>query len=85
LMAGIAAGTGQPRRAAMMLGAEEVQLESMNMVLDSIEQVECDQDTAIVRAQLDEATFEANWAEGRTMTFEQAVAEAVAIGTELKP
>ena len=85
LMAGIAAGTGQPRRAAMMLGAEEVQLESMNMVLDSIEQVECDRDTAIVRAQLDEATFEANWAEGRTMTFEQAVAEAVAIGTELKP
>jgi hypothetical protein len=32
---------------------------------------------AAVRAQMDEETFEAAWAEGRRMTLEQAVAEAL--------
>jgi hypothetical protein len=32
-----------------------------------------EQDLAAVRSALEEATFEAAWAEGRTMSFEQAV------------
>jgi hypothetical protein len=35
---------------------------------------------AIVRAQLDEATFAAAWAAGRTMTLEQAIAYALELG-----
>jgi hypothetical protein len=34
--------------------------------------------TSELRAQLDEATFEAAWAEGQAMTLEQAVAYALA-------
>jgi hypothetical protein len=32
---------------------------------------------AAVRTQLDEASFQAAWAEGRAMTLEQAVGEAL--------
>jgi tetratricopeptide (TPR) repeat protein len=85
LMAGIAAGAGQPRRAAILLGAEEVQLESSGWQLDRQEGVEFERDIASVRAQLDEATFQVAWSEGRRMTLKQAVAEVFAIGLELNP
>jgi hypothetical protein len=83
LMAGIAAGTGQPDRAARLLGAEEKQLESLNMILDYLEQVEFDRDIALLRSQLDEVAFKEAWSDGRSMTLEQAVAETFAIGSEL--
>ncbi len=38
---------------------------------------ELDRITAATRAELDEATFEAAWAEGRAMSLEQAVAYAL--------
>ncbi len=85
LMAGIAAETGQPHRAAILLGAEEGLLESVDMVLDEIEQAEWDRDTASLRAQLDLTILEEAWSEGRKMTLHQAVAEAYAIGSELNP
>jgi hypothetical protein len=37
-----------------------------------------DHDVAAVRAQLDDATFAAAWAEGQAMSLEQAVAYALA-------
>jgi predicted ATPase/DNA-binding SARP family transcriptional activator len=85
IMAGFASAMGQPLRAARLIGAEEVQLKSHNMILDPIEQAECDLDTASVRAQLAEAAFQAAWSEGGNLTLEQAVAEALAIGSELNP
>jgi hypothetical protein len=41
------------------------------------DQFELDRIIASVRAQLDDATFQAAWSEGRAMTLEQAVAEAL--------
>jgi tetratricopeptide (TPR) repeat protein len=38
-----------------------------------------DRTIAAIRAQLDDATFAAAWAEGQKMTLEQAIAEALAI------
>jgi hypothetical protein len=38
---------------------------------------EYDRTVAAVRAQLDEATFAAAWAAGRTMTLDEAIAEAI--------
>ncbi|HET9221620.1 MAG TPA: hypothetical protein VFO07_03915, partial [Roseiflexaceae bacterium] len=38
-----------------------------------------DRTIAAIRAQLDEATFAAAWAEGQQMPLEQAIAEALAI------
>jgi len=85
LMAGTAAGTGQHRRAAILLGAEDAQLETSDWHLDRSEQMEFECDTASVRAQLDEAIFKAAWSEGRKMTLKQAVAEVFAIGSEFNP
>jgi predicted neutral ceramidase superfamily lipid hydrolase len=41
--------------------------------LDPADRREYDRILAAVRAQLDEATFNAAWAEGRKMTLEQAI------------
>jgi len=49
----------------------------MGRIMDPADQVEFDRTLAMVRAQLDEAAFNAAWAEGRKMTLEQAVEYAL--------
>ncbi|HJZ45519.1 MAG TPA: hypothetical protein VKE41_00065 [Roseiflexaceae bacterium] len=44
-----------------------------------VDQVCDDRDIATTRAQLDDATFAAAWAEGRAMTLEQAIAYALEV------
>jgi tetratricopeptide (TPR) repeat protein len=68
---------GQPQRAARLFGAWESALERMGAMPQPADKPEFDRVIAAVRAQLEEATFEAAWAEGRKMTLEQAVAEAL--------
>jgi predicted ATPase/DNA-binding CsgD family transcriptional regulator len=77
VLAGAIGVTGQPERAAHLLGAWEAVLEKLGAFLLSADKPEYDRNIAAVRAQLDEATFESAWAEGRQMTLEQAVAEAL--------
>ncbi|MBZ0289249.1 MAG: hypothetical protein K8I30_16640, partial [Anaerolineae bacterium] len=78
---GSIAALGQPQRAARLLGASsaalEVALEGMGTFHKPADQPEIDRIITAVRAQLDAAAFEAAWAEGRHMTLEQAVAEAL--------
>jgi non-specific serine/threonine protein kinase len=76
-LAGSFAATGQPQRAALLLGASAARLEQMGNLLQPTVKPNVDRTIADVRAQLDPATFEAAWDEGRTMTLEQAVAEAL--------
>jgi non-specific serine/threonine protein kinase len=76
LAASIAA-LGQPQRAARLLGASESALESMGALHQPQGKLVVDRSIAAVRAQLDEATFEAAWAVGRKMTLEQAVADTL--------
>jgi predicted ATPase/class 3 adenylate cyclase len=66
---------GRPVRAARLWGAAEALREQMGMSLSHYEVAAFgyEQDLAAVRSALEEATFEAAWAEGRTMSFEQAV------------
>jgi hypothetical protein len=45
---------------------------------DFVDQIQHDRNVAAVRAQLDEATFAAAWAEGRAMTLEQTIVYALA-------
>ena len=47
------------------------------MVMFPVDRVKYDQILAAVRAQLDEATFNAAWEEGRKMTLEQAIEYAL--------
>jgi predicted ATPase/DNA-binding CsgD family transcriptional regulator len=76
-LAGIIGIMGEPERAARLLGAYEAVMERMGAVAQPTNVPENDRSIAVVRAQLDEATFDSAWAAGRSMTLEQAAALAL--------
>jgi predicted ATPase/DNA-binding CsgD family transcriptional regulator len=80
ILAGPVAAQGYLKKAARLLGASEGLLEKMGLVAQAADQVEIERYEAAVREQLDEATFEAAWSEGRAMSLEEAV--AYALGSE---
>jgi tetratricopeptide (TPR) repeat protein len=83
--AGLAAAQGHQRadaedagrRAARIFGAAEALREKLGAPLLPIYHDHYQRGVAATRAHLDEATFAAAWAEGRAMTLEQAIAEAL--------
>jgi predicted ATPase/DNA-binding SARP family transcriptional activator len=70
---------GRPVRAARLWGAAEALREQMGMSLSKFDLAASgyEQDLAAVRSTLDEASFDAVWAEGRATSFEQAVEYAL--------
>jgi predicted ATPase len=76
-MAGVAAARGQPERAARLFGAAEAQREAYGPSLAPAYHAAYEHDVAAARAQLDEVTFAAAWEQGRKLTLEQAIAEAL--------
>jgi tetratricopeptide (TPR) repeat protein len=70
---------GRPIRAARLLGAAQTLFGPRFVPSVGITGLLVDEerDVANVRAQLDEATFAAAWAEGQALTLEQAIAEAL--------
>jgi len=74
----VAAAQDQPERAARLLGALEAQAAATGEHFWPDERAEFDRAVAATCTQLDEATFAAAWAAGRALTFEQAIAEALA-------
>jgi len=78
-LAGVAGAEGQPERAAQMFGAVEALREVSRTYVTHPDQIEYDRNVAAVRAQLDEATFIRAWAEGRALTIEEAVDDALAV------
>ncbi len=77
IFAGAIGALGQPRQAARLLGASESALERLGALHQPNDKREIDGIIAAVRAQLDEATFQAARAEGRELRLEQAVAQAL--------
>lgn len=75
--AALSAAQGQAKHAAILFGAAEAMREHIHIVLLPIEKTEVDKNVAVARMQLDEAAFNAAWAEGRTMTMEQAIVHAL--------
>jgi non-specific serine/threonine protein kinase len=80
--AGVAGVAGKHKQAARLFGAVEAACETSGTKIDHAQidrpdQMEYDRIIARVRAQLDEATFNAAWAEGRAMTLEQAIEYAL--------
>jgi hypothetical protein len=65
---------GDYRKAARLFGAAEALRQAIGAPVPFVERADYDRNTAAVRAQLDEATFNAAWVEGRAMTMEQAIA-----------
>jgi predicted ATPase/DNA-binding CsgD family transcriptional regulator len=76
-LAGPLSALGQSVRAARLLGAAEAALERLGAFYQQQEKPWIDRTIANVRAQLGETTFAAAWAEGRALTLEQAVTEAL--------
>lgn len=68
---------GQPRQAARLLGASKRALESMGAFHQLNDKPEVDGMLVAVRMRLDEGAFQAALAEGRALTLEQAVAQAL--------
>jgi predicted ATPase/class 3 adenylate cyclase len=75
----VAGAEGLPERAARLFGASMTVLEATNEPMQGPERVEYDHNMSIARVKLgDDKKFDAAFAEGRTMTLEQAVAYALA-------
>jgi predicted ATPase/DNA-binding SARP family transcriptional activator len=75
---------GRPVRAARLWGAAEALREQMGTYLSQFDlaQSRYEQGLADVRAALSEASFDAAWAEGRTMSAEQAIEYAIEYALE---
>jgi predicted ATPase/DNA-binding SARP family transcriptional activator len=76
LMAGVAVVEGHRQAAARLVSAFEAENERMFKPLMFFEQGQYQRIRDMVRSHLDEASFEAERAEGRKMTLEQAIAYA---------
>ncbi len=76
-LAGALSRQRQLRRAVRLLAAMERYREQSGIIRSPIDHPRYTQDVATTRAQLDEATFDAAWAEGRAMSLDQASAEAL--------
>ena len=77
-LAGALVAVGQGERAARLYGAAEALREVTGTPIQySGHQALYERQLAALRAQLDVDAFEAAWTEGRTMTLEEVVAEAL--------
>jgi predicted ATPase/class 3 adenylate cyclase/DNA-binding CsgD family transcriptional regulator len=73
-LAAVVGVQGEPAWAAQLWGAAEVLREAMETPIPPIYHADYDRSVAAARAHLGEKAFAAAWAEGRTMTPEQAFA-----------
>src|SRR5258706_16417247 len=74
---GLAVVQGHTVQAAQLLGAAERLLNAIAAHLFLVDQREYEHHLKSVRGQLDTSTFDQAWAEGQSMTIEQAVAFAL--------
>jgi tetratricopeptide (TPR) repeat protein len=78
-LASIAEARGQPERAVRLCGAAEALSEAIGSPIPAPERPIYERTVAAAHAQLDEATCAAAWAEGRALSLEQAIAEALGV------
>jgi hypothetical protein len=74
-LGGLARANGTPEAAARLLGASETFFEAIGQLYPP-DQADFDRDVAATRAQLGEEAFARTWAEGQTLTLDQAIANA---------
>ena len=77
ILAGSLAAIGESERAVRLFSAASLVVERMGAFVELSDQPEFERIIAAVHGSLDEATFRAAWEEGRKMTLEQAVADAL--------
>ncbi len=76
-LAAVAAAEGQPARGACLFGASGALLQTTGAIPDPVDVAEHKRLTLAIHSQLDDATFDAAWAEGQAMTMEQAIVYAL--------
>jgi len=69
----IAKAQEQIERALRLCGAAEALREKINIAMTPQERVEYDREVADLKANADEIEFASLWAEGRSLTMEQAI------------
>ncbi len=74
--AGLASACAQPIPAARLFGAAEAFREAIHLPMQPGERAQYERNVAAVRAILSEEVLKAEWAEGRALTLEQAIALA---------
>ncbi len=72
-LAGLLASSGKPRQAVSLISTAQAVFDKMDTQLDPKDKAEYDHNLEIVRTQLDEASFEIAWAEGRAIILEDAI------------
>jgi hypothetical protein len=77
MLAGLISLEGEHEQAARLMGAAQALRDSIFAVIEPLNRSTYERWMAQVRANLDEATFTAAWAEGRLMTLEQAIEYAL--------
>lgn len=77
-LAGAAVAEGKPERAARLLGAAEGLRDAISVLLPTTDRSDYERYIISARRTLTEDTFASTWADGRTMTLEQAVDYALA-------
>jgi ATP/maltotriose-dependent transcriptional regulator MalT len=73
-LAAVVAAQGEPTWAARLWGTAQAQREAYSIPLPPVYRADYEQAVAAARTQLGEKSFAAAWAEGRSMTPEQALA-----------
>ena len=77
-LAGVACALGYCRRAAQLFGAAEALGETLGLHRLAADEMDREQRVAAARAAVGGEAFQAAWAEGRAMAFEQVVEIAMA-------
>ena len=72
-LAGIALVRGQAKAAAQLFGSVKALLSAVNIRFLRVDRIEYERHVSMLRSQLEQESFENAWAEGATMTTEQAV------------
>ncbi len=77
----LASAQQQPARAVKLFGASDALLRAFNITLPGSDQPEFEHWLAVARAQLDEKAYQAAWAAGQALSFEEAVAYAMNVNS----
>jgi tetratricopeptide (TPR) repeat protein len=73
----VALARGNPMRAATLFAAARSVFDATGLALDPDEAPEYEKGLAAIREALDDATFSATWSDGKSMSFDDAVALAL--------
>ncbi|HLW58298.1 MAG TPA: tetratricopeptide repeat protein [bacterium] len=77
-LVGLAGASADTTRAATLFGAAETLMSTASIRLEPFNRRDCDHYMTVTKSQLAEPAFSKAWAEGRTMTLEQAIEYALA-------